>query len=253
MVMLSTVILTRNEEKNIEQAVQSVSFSDEIIVLDDNSTDETVQIATKLGCKVLKRALEGDFAGQRNYAMEQAKGDWILFLDSDEEVTPHLKSEIMNLLKKDSHHELFFIKRQDEFWGKKLRHGELEKATNTGFIRLVKKGSGVWKNKVHEEFVTASPVGRLNNFIHHKPHKNITEFIESVNYYSTIKARELYDEGKRTNILEIIFLPFFKFNYTYIMKAGFLDGPAGFVYSFLMSFHSFLVRAKLYQYEHIKS
>lgn len=251
--MLTTVILTKNEEKDIERAVKSVSFSDEIIVIDDNSTDATVQIAKKLGCRVVTRALEDDFAGQRNYAIKEAKGEWILFLDSDEEVSPALKSEIGEVLKNDLHHQLFYIKRRDEFWGKQLRHGELEKAYSTGFIRLLKKDSGVWKNKVHEVFVTTNSVGRLNNFMYHKPHKNVTEFISSVNYYSTIRAQELYKTGKRTNIFEIVFYPFFKFIYTYFFKTGFLDGPAGFVYSFLMSFHSFLVRAKLYQYEHIKS
>ncbi len=249
--MLSTVILTKNEEKTIESAVKSASFADEIIIIDDNSADETTDIAEKFKCTVYKRALNNDFSSQRNFGMEKAKGEWVLFLDADEELSPALQKEIEQLLASNPKAQSFYIKRADLFWGTTLRHGEVKKAYAKGFIRLMKKGSGTWENAVHEEFKTTGTSSVLENYIHHYPHGNITEFIQSINYYSSLRSRELFKSGKRSSILEIIFYPFFKFIYTYFILQGFLDGPAGFVYSFLMSFHSFLVRSKLYQYEHI--
>ncbi len=248
---LSTVILTKNEEKNIKRAVRSVLFSSEVIVIDDNSTDKTIEIAKDLGCKVFIRSINGDFSAERNFGMEKAQGDWILFLDSDEEITPELRAEILEVLKNESRLRSFYIKRRDLFWSRSLKHGEVNTAYSKGFIRLFKKGSGSWKNSVHEVFETHHKTGHLIHFINHYPHENVTEFIHSVNYYSTLRSKELFHSGKRTNVWQIIFYPFMKFFYTYFVRLGFLDGPAGFVYSFLMSFHSFLVRAKLYQYEHI--
>jgi hypothetical protein len=100
---------------------------------------------------------------------------------------------------------------------------------------------------VHEVFYTADNVGQLENFINHYPHPTLSEFINDINNYSSIRAEELFTQGVRTNVFQIIFYPLIKFKYNYFILFGFLDGPAGFVYSFMMSFHSFLVRSKLYQ------
>ena len=100
---------------------------------------------------------------------------------------------------------------------------------------------------VHEVFHTANRVGQINGFLNHHPHPTLKEFINDINYYSSIRAEELFNRGIKTNIFEIIFFPFGKFVYNHFLNFGFLDGPAGFTYAFMMSFHSFLVRAKLYQ------
>ena len=139
------------------------------------------------------------------------------------------------------------MKRRDYFWGKELKYGETKKVRNQGIVRLVKKGAGKWMGTVHEVFNTVENIGSLNGYINHYPHPTLKEFIEDVNTYSSIRAEELFNQGVKTNIFQIIFYPLIKFKYNYFILLGFLDGPAGFVYSFMMSFHSFLVRSKLYQ------
>ncbi len=272
---LSAVVLTKNEEKNIEKCLMSLLFCDEIIVVDDYSTDNTKnQILKinppaggqndKLNIKIIEKHLNNDFAQQRNFGLSKATNDWVLFIDADEEISQELKREIIEL---DSRHSqtwlerltfrlrgndnnipnAFRIRRRDYFWNQELRFGEVKKVRNSGLLRLVKKNSGKWMGTVHEVFHTAKNVSRLNSFLNHYPHQTLKEFISDVNNYSSIRAEELFQRGSKTNIFEIIFFPFGKFIYNYFLNFGFLDGPAGFTYAFMMSFHSFLVRAKLYQ------
>jgi glycosyltransferase involved in cell wall biosynthesis len=256
---ISVVILTKNEEKNIERCLNSISFCDEIIIVDDFSTDNTDnQISKiknqndKLNIKIIKKHLIDDFSVQRNFGMSKAKNDWVLFVDADEEVTQELKNEIIGLDSRlrgnDNNTNAYYLKRRDYFWKHELKFGEVKKVREQGIIRLVKKNSGKWTGKVHEEFNLLSlRVGKLNGFINHYPHQTLKEFINDINNYSTIRAEELLNRKTKTDALEIIFFPFVKFIYNYFFNFGFFDGPAGFVYAFMMSFHSFLVRAKLYQ------
>lgn len=248
---ISAVILTKNEEKNIQRCLKSVDFCDEVIIVDDFSEDNTLEkIRNKYKTKVFKRKLNEDFAGQRNFGMDKAKGEWILFVDADEEVSDELKKEIVSLFhgsigrKIDAH----YLKRRDFWWGRELKYGEVKKLRNRGIIRLMRRGSGKWIGKVHEEFETDSKIGRLNSFINHYPHPSVKDFLQEVNFYSTLRAKELLNQREPASIGKIILFPFSKFILTYFIKLGVLDGPAGFAYAFFMSFHSFLVRAKLYQY-----
>ncbi|GIW64864.1 MAG: beta-1,4-glucosyltransferase [Patescibacteria group bacterium] len=250
--MISVVILHKNE-KDIERCLQSVDFADEIIIIFDEKNKNLEfenNVKNNKRIKIFYRKLNNDFSKQRNYGLNKTKGDWILFLDSDEEITPELKQEIINEINnKNQNFSAYYIKRRDFFWGREVRFGEVRKIRSEGIIRLVKKNSGYWQGKVHEEYKVNSgfKIGKLKNFINHYPHQSLREFINDVNYYSTLRSLELQELGKKTNVLEIIFFPFFKFILTYFIYLGFLDGEAGFVYSFMMSFHSFLVRAKLYQ------
>ncbi|MCX7881344.1 MAG: glycosyltransferase family 2 protein [Patescibacteria group bacterium] len=270
---ISAVVLTKNEEKNIERCLKSLDFCDEIIIIDDYSEDKTIekvkslirQLADKIQnknvkLKIYKRNLENNFAKQRNFGLEKTSYDWVLFVDADEEVSEELKKEIVDL-KRDSRIRgndvfAFYIKRRDYFWGREVKYGEVLKARKKGFIRLVNKKSGSFSGNVHEEFKLKNQsaswrtkIKTFNNYLNHYPHPTVKEFLEEINFYSTIRANELYQQGRRTNLFEIIFYPLTKFVLNYFIYGGFLDGPAGFAYAFLMSFHSFLVRAKVYQYQ----
>lgn len=250
---ISVVILTRNEEKNIERCLKSLLFCDEIVIVDDYSTDKTVEIVHKVlkvhkVYKVFQRKLNNDYASQRNFGLSKTTTEWVLFIDADEEVSKELHAEIVSLFHGSIVEEnAFYLKRRDYFWNQELKFGEVKKVRNSGLIRLVKKNAGKWMGNVHEVFHTAKNTGKLNNFINHYPHPNLKEFIIDVNRYSDIRADELYNRGFRTNIFQVVFFPFLKFIYNYFFNLGFLDGACGFVYAFMMSFHSFLVRAKLYQ------
>lgn len=257
---ITAVVLTKNEEKNIERCLKSLDFCEEIIVVDDYSTDNTkneiLKIKNqndKLNIKIFEKHLNNDFAEQRNFGLSKSTNDWVLFIDADEEVTRELMNEISRVIlserseSKDLINNAFYIKRRDYFWGKELKHGEVSQVRQIGLIRLIRKDSGKWMGSVHEVFHSAKNIGQLECFLNHYPHPTLKEFINDVNYYSDIRAEELFNRGTKTNILEIIFFPFCKFIYNYFFNLGFLDGPAGFTYAFMMSFHSFLVRAKLYQ------
>ncbi len=248
---LSCIILAKNEEKNIERAIRSVDFCDEVIMIDDYSEDSTVEKAKTFGATVYKRELHDDFASQRNYGMKMARGSWILFIDADEEVTKELAGEIENFVcdNTNSFIQAYYIKRRDIFWGRELRYGEVG---SMRLVRLVRKKSGTWRGAVHEKFYTYLKTSSLKNNLLHYPHQLIAEFLSEVNRYSTIRARELYSLGKTSSILSIIFYPLGKFILNYFFRLGFLDGSPGFVYAFMMSFHSFLVRAKLFLIQHKK-
>jgi glycosyltransferase involved in cell wall biosynthesis len=252
---ISAVVLTKNEEKNIERCLKSLGFCDEVIIVDDYSIDNTRDQISKikdqndiLNIKIFEKHLNNDFATQRNFGLSKATNEWVLFIDADEEVSEELKTEIVllfhgSIIKENA----FYLKRRDYFWNEELKFGEVKKIRNLGLVRLVKKSSGKWMGNVHEVFHTAKNAGQLNNFINHYPHPSLKEFINDINSYSDIRAEELNNQDVKTNVLQIIFFPFLKFIYNYFFNLGFLDGPAGFTYAFMMSFHSFLVRAKLYQ------
>lgn len=258
--MLSAVVLTKNDKKNIERCLKSLDFVDEIVVVDDYSIYNTLNQISKIKYqskktkfKIFQRKLNSDFSKQRNFGMEKASGEWVLFLDADEEVSDELKEEIKEVIRYATleRDDLvgFYIKRRDFFWGREVRFGEVLKVRQKGILRLIKKGFGQWQGKVHEKFKIENgklKIGKLKNFINHYPHPTIKEFLHEINFYSSLRADELFQQGKKTNILEIIFYPLFKFILNYFIYLGFLDGSPGFVYAFMMSFHSFLVRGKLY-------
>ncbi|NTU46684.1 glycosyltransferase family 2 protein [Candidatus Roizmanbacteria bacterium] len=243
---LTAVILTKNEENNIVRAVQSVQFCNKIIVLDDNSTDKTVELAKREGAQIVTHSLDNNFAQQRNYALRLVETDWVLFIDADEEVSEELRDELQT--SKLEEYSSYSIPRRDFFWHTELRHGETAKARNRGIVRLVKKDTGSWDGTVHEVFISDERHGRLTGYINHYSHAGIAEFLQDINAYSTLRATELFARNVQTSVISIIAYPVAKFFLTYVVYRGFLDGPAGFTYSFMMSFHSFLVRAKLYQY-----
>ena len=247
---ISAIILTKNNQKKLENTLKSVAFAKEILLIDDNSTDNTLNLGKKYGARVINRKLNGNFSAQRNFGIKNAKEDWVLFVDSDEELSEEVIKEIESAPEQE--YEAYYIKRRDIFWGRVLRYGEVRAAYRKGLIRLIRKNSGTWEGQVHERFVTTKTTGCLKGFINHYSHISIKEFIIDINNYSTIRAKELQKKGLKTNIFQILFYPIVKFKMNYIIKLGFLDGVPGFIYSFMMSFHSFLVRAKLYQYTRLK-
>jgi glycosyltransferase involved in cell wall biosynthesis len=240
--MLTGIVLAKNEAKNIEACLASLDFCDSLIVVDDNSTDDTVKIAKKMGATVYKHELGGDFAAQHNWILSQIKSTWVLFVDADEVITHPLSKEIKTAITKIEY-KGFKIPRIDYLWGKKLTHGDL---LNSKVLRLARRGAGEWEGSVHERWNINGKVGVLKNPINHRPHSSMVEFLQHINEYSTLKAKEFYKKGRKTNVLEIVFVPIIKFKILYFWKLGFLDGTAGFVHAMTMAFYTFLVRGKLY-------
>ena len=247
--MISVVVLTKNEEKNIVDCLESIAWADEIVIIDDYSTDRTLEVIEKLDykkLKIFKRALGQDFAAQRNFALDKTKFDWVLFLDADEIISKELREEINHyLIDEKNKYNGFYVPRRDVMWGKMLKHGE---TGSIRLLRLAKKDSGKWLNRIHEEWRVEGNVSELENYIIHNPHPTISEFLREINFYTSIRAQELFDNDVKTNIWQVIFYPKAKFTLNFIFKLGFLDGIEGLIFAIIMSFHSFLVRAKLWIY-----
>lgn len=239
--MISGVVLTKNEEKNIERCIKSLLWCSEIVVIDDYSIDKTVKLAKKLGARIYKHNLDNNFSKQRNFACQKVRGPWVLFVDADEVVTTKLQKEVIKNITEDKYTG-FYLKRRDVWMGKVLKHGE---AGNIKLLRLAKKNAGKWKRAVHEFWDVKGNTAVLENPLLHYPHKTIREFIDDINLYSTIHAKENMKEGKTKSFWKILVYPFGKFFVNYFLKMGFLDGVAGFVMAVFMSFHSFLGWGKL--------
>jgi len=242
---ITAVVLTKNEEKNIADCLSSLSWCDQIIVIDDESTDKTVEIAKKYKAQVYSHPMKHGFAEQRNFALSVVDGEWVFFLDADERVPLPLHFEILgNITNSMQNFTAYRLRRVDYLWGKKLRFGETRKAQ---FIRLAKKTSGKWVGNVHETWRCGGPVGILQSAIEHYPHQSIREFLAEVNHYTTLRAHELFEKKVTVTKAKLITYPFGKFLMNYLVKQGFRDGIPGIILALMMSFHSFLVRAKLWQ------
>jgi len=250
--MISAIVLTKNEEKNIKECLEGLQWCDEVLVIDDYSLDKTVQIARKLGAKVIKHSLGNDFSQQRNFALTQTKGEWVFFVDADERVSPALATEIKELTHDNAVARKcakgFYLKRWDFFMGRWLKHGEVGGVRGLGgvkILRLARRDAGEWIRRVDEKWVVKGKTKTLESPLLHYPHPNLTEFLTSISGRSTLNAAEFYQEGKKIILWEW-FKPLAKFIQNYFLKLGILDGVQGFVFAVLMSLHSFLVRGKLY-------
>lgn len=239
---ISVVVLTHNDELHIVDCLECLKFADEIIVVDDNSTDRTIELAKQFDVRVLAHPLNGNFANQRNFALNAVHNSWVLFVDSDEFIGEKLKNEIINVTK-NAEFSGYFLKRVDIMWGQKILHGEVGEVN---LLRLARKESGKWHGKVHETWKVRGKTGQLKNVLLHAPHPTVSEFVEEINTYSSLRATELGEAGTNTSFIEIVLFPVGKFVSNYLFKQGYKDGVPGFLYAMLMSFHSFLVRAKLY-------
>lgn len=246
---LAGIILTKNEKANLKECVESLLLYGEVIVIDDFSTDNTVQIAKKLGARVYKRYLNGDFAAQRNFALSKATSEWVLFVDADERVTPELQKEIKEAIK-DKSADGFMLKRQDIWLGKHLKNGEFGE---TCLLRLGRRKKGKWMRSVHEHWLIEGNVKTLKHPLLHYPHPTVARFISEINFYAKLHGEENKNEGKNVSLIKLYLYPIAKFGVNFFVKKGYKDGVHGFVAAILMSFHSYLAWHTLWYQKQIGS
>ncbi len=243
LIPLTAVVLALNERDTIRRSLTSLSQFAEILLL-DASTDNTVNIAQKIAgdrLRVIKTRSE-DFSELRNMSLSESKYDWVLFVDADEEVSQELVQEIKEVIN-DERKNGFFIKRKDYFLGRWLKYGETGK---TKLLKLGLKKSGKWRRRVHEVWDINGETSELRSPILHYPHPTIAEFLSRINRWTTMDAEEFYSQGARSDFGKIVVYPGAKFVLNYFIQRGFLDGMPGLIMALMMSFHSFLTRAKLY-------
>ena len=227
MTKITAIIPTLNEEIHIEDAIKSVSFADEIIIIDSFSTDNTVILAEKYNVKIIKRKFD-DFSSQKNFAIEQAKHPWIYILDADERVTPEVEKEILEAVKDPKEFVGFYVKRSFYFADKKINYSGWQRDK---VVRLFLKAHCKYQGVVHETIKTTGELGFFKNKIDHFGYKNYNHFISKIHQYGELKAQELHANGKTVNAFHIIIKPPFRIFSHFILRKGFLDGYAGLILS----------------------
>ncbi len=230
---VTAIIPTFNEEKHIAAAITSVSFADEIIVIDSFSTDKTAKIAKSLDVNFMERQFD-DFSSQKNYAISKSKNEWIFILDADERVTPELKKELQETIKSNNDVVAYWIYRTYHFMGKKIKYSGWQRDK---VIRLVKKEHCKYDGKlVHEEIETSGKVAFLKNKLEHYSYNGFDHYISKLNKYAWFQAKELQKRGKRPNLFHFLVKPPFRFFSHYIINLGFLDGLPGFMIAILQAY-----------------
>ncbi|HVP49992.1 MAG TPA: glycosyltransferase family 2 protein [Candidatus Bathyarchaeia archaeon] len=222
---LSVVIITLNEEANLARTLASVAWADEVVVLDSGSTDRTREVAEVAGAKFFVEPWKG-FAGQKNFAMEKASGEWILSLDADEGVEPALAQEIREVLGAQPSVAGFWIPRKNFFLGRWMKHGGYYPDRK---LRLFRREAGKFEDRlVHEDIQLDGPSAQLQNHLLHHAYPTLDSYIEHMNRYSTLGAQMAAAKRPRGfSLIDIGLRPKLTFFYNYVLRLGFLDGREG--------------------------
>ena len=226
---LSACIITYNEADRIEDCIRSVSFCDEIVVVDSHSTDATRELATRLGARVIERDWPG-YRSQKQFAIEAAGHDWVLCLDADERVSEPLRKEIEGLRTADfPAHAGWSVPRITDYFGRFLRHGN---AFPDRLIRLFDRRRGGWIGyEIHENTQVSGPVGKLRGLLEHYSYRSLTDHHIRMQRYADLMAKALYDRGKRCGLGKVLLNPQWRFLRGYFLRLGFLDGWRGLVFA----------------------
>lgn len=241
---LTAIIPTGNEEHNIEAVLQSVSFADEIMVVDSFSTDKTVDIAKKHTDFIIQREYENS-ASQKNWAIPQANNEWILLVDADERIDDKLKAEIQDILKNGTDKDAFWIKRQNYFMGQKLNYSGWQ---GDKVIRLFKKSKCRYEDKhVHAEVLVNGQTGYLKNKLEHHTYKDLDHYLAKSDRYSTWGAYDRVNKTKNVTGYHLIVKPLFGFFKKYILNLGILDGKVGLILAAQYSSYLFIRALKMWR------
>lgn len=241
--MISATIITFNEEHDLPRCLKNLDFVQEVIVVDSGSTDRTVEVAKQLGAKVIHEPWHG-YGAQKNFAMKQAKGPWVLNIDADEVITPELRNEILEEIRTPNAFG-YAIARKTFYMGRWIRYGGWYPNYVT---RLVRKEDSHWTEpNVHEELIAVGDLKRLKNPMLHYTFSDIADQVRTNMRYAKQGALDLKAKGVRPSYLRLLFKPLAKFVETYVAKFGFLDGLPGFIISVNAAHSMFLKHAYLFE------
>lgn len=241
---LSALIPTGNEEHNIDAVIKSVSFADEVLVVDSYSTDNTVELAKQHDVRIIQREY-GNSASQKNWAIPQATHEWILLVDADERVTPKLKEEILKILEEDGETDAYWIYRQNFFMGRKLNYSGWQ---GDKVIRLFRKSKCRYEEKhVHAEVIVNGKTGFLKNKLEHFTYKNLEHLLFKADRYTTWGAYDRVEKTKKVTSFHLLLKPLFTFVKKYFFQLGVLDGRVGFILAAHSAYYIFLRSLKIWR------
>jgi len=238
---LSAVLITRNAAAVLDACLESISFVDDIVIVDSASTDGTVGIAERRGARVVQKEWLG-FGLQKQFAVDQAKHDWVLCLDADERVSPALATEIQQALGAPVS-PVYRMPRRNRFLGKWLSHGE---GYPDWSPRLFNRLNARWSDDlVHEKVLYAVTPGTFSGDLMHDSRDDLSAYLDRQNRYTTLAARQAYEKGHSANVFHLLFSPMVRFLKFYILRLGFLDGVPGIVHISIGCMNSYMKYAKL--------
>lgn len=245
MIPVSVVIITHNEESNIEDALRSAADFDEIIVVDSFSADRTIEICKRYTDKVYQHEWSG-YAKQKQMAVDYAVSPWVLILDADERITAELRQEIAGIIELTDQ-DGFSVRRKNYFLGKWIRHSGW---WPDNIPRLFRRGKGALEEReVHEKVLIRGSVGNLKGCLEHYTYRTISDYIRKMDIYTTLAAREIRKKSGRPGIVAMLMKPCTTFLKMYILRLGFLDGMHGMLLAVLYGYYTFLKYAKAWEPE----
>jgi len=241
---LSAIVLTRNEERNIVDCLRSLSWADEVLVLDSGSEDATVALAQEMGARVETRPFD-NYPRQRNAALELARGEWVFFVDADERASEELAGEVRKAIA-EGEADGFWVPRHNYIFGRLIRHAGWYPDYQ---LRLFRRHKGRYdeSREVHELVMLDGPQGYLENPLIHYNYEDIGQFIERQNRYTEMEAAYLFRGGARAKVRNFIIQPCREFRRRYITLQGYKDGRHGLFLSLLMAYYEGVKYAKLWR------
>ena len=238
---ISATIITHNEERNIARAIESLRCADEIIVVDSGSNDRTVELAQKLGAKVIEADWPG-YAKQKNFAAEQAQYDWILSLDADESLSEALEAEIWQWKKHEPDRDAYTMPRLAQYLGRWIRHSGWYPDRK---VRLYDRRKSRWEGDyVHESVKVAGTLGSFESNLLHYTCDSLSEHLKTMDRYTTLAAEQLIANHTEVTWGRLIFEPVWTFFSSYVLKLGFLDGVEGLAIANMAALYNFVKYAK---------
>ena len=245
---VSVVLLARNEEVNIRDCLESCAFAEELIVVDDGSTDSTVAIAKELGAKIYARSMNGDWGAQQTYGIEQANQPWIFLMDADERVSLQLQESIRAVVEEDKRTASYMVQRENHFISGKSTHGALRP---DWVLRLMPRDGASVVGKVHPAIITPHPSRKLKGRLIHFPYRSWDAYYRKIDLYSRLAADKYLVEHRNCYFFrDVVLRPMWAFFKVYVLNRGFLDGKLGFIFSMN---HYFYTMAKYVRYYYLKN
>jgi glycosyltransferase involved in cell wall biosynthesis len=240
-VKISATIITLDEQRNIARAIESLRCCDEIVVVDSGSVDRTIEVAAKLGARIVEAAWRG-YAGQKNLAAEKATYDWILSIDGDEALSEALEAEIWQIKKTGPHYDAYTMPRMAQYLGRWILHSGWYPDRK---VRFYDRRKARWEGDyVHESVRVDGRMGHLQYNLLHFTCESLSEHLKTMDRYTTLAAEELVSRGRKVRWTDLVLDPFWTFIRTYFFRAGFLDGTEGLTIAFMAAVHNFLKYAK---------
>jgi glycosyltransferase involved in cell wall biosynthesis len=238
---LSAVIIARNAAHLLPSCLDSIAFADEIVVVDSGSTDGTAEVAAARGARVVQCEWRG-YGRQKQFAVEQARNDWVLCVDSDERVSPELRKEILDALRAPMS-PVYRMARRNRFLDRWLAHGE---GYPDWSPRLFNRLSARWSDDlVHEKVLYGVTPGTLKGDLLHDSFDDLANYLDRQNRYTTLAARQAFEQGRRAGWHHLALSPLVRFFKFYVLRLGFLDGMAGLLHISIGCMNSYLKYAKL--------